>query len=165
MNVDEGGNGLVVTLLWSFFKGASSSTDLHRELLTAGVTDKLAGLLLHILGGARGLVHCPALFGTLTIAHLFDWPVALPHCLVVCLLLERDLALLLEILLAHFLLAGLELGDIGVVALLSLLVGALQDGFLLQTGHLRQLLDTAQPSLAILLTIAEVDPGTSSSSS
>merc|ERR1712183_989866 len=76
------------------------------------------------------------------------------------LLLEGDLALLLKVLLAHLLLARLELGDIGVVALFSLLVGALQDWLLLQTGHLRQLLNAAQPSLSILLTVAEVDPGT-----
>ena len=152
-----------MALLWSFFKGATGSTDLDRKLLTTSVTDKLAGLLLNVLGAAGGFVHRPALFRTLTIAHFLHWPVALPHCLVVGLLLERDLALLLEVLLAHLLLAWLELGDIGVVALLSLLVGALQDGLLLQTGHLRQLFDTAQPGLSILFTVAEVDPGTSSS--
>merc|ERR1719278_2515428 len=124
-----------MALLRALFKGASSPTDRNRKLITAGITDKLAGLLLHVLGGARGLVHSPALLGTLPVAHLLNRLVALFHCLIVSLLLECNRALLFKVLLAHLLLAGGELGDIGVVALLHVLVGALQDGLLLQAGH------------------------------
>ena len=59
--------------------------------------------------------------------------------------------------LADLLLAGGELGDVGVVALLHVLVGALQDGLLLQTGHRLLLLHAAQPGLGVLLAAAEVD--------
>ncbi len=45
---------------------------------------------------------------------------------------KSDLALLLKVLLAHFLLSGRELGDVCVVALLHVLVRALQDGIFLQ---------------------------------
>ena len=59
--------------------------------------------------------------------------------------------------LADLLLAGGELGDVGVVALLHVLVGALQDGLLLQAGHGLLLLNTAQASLGVLLTSTEVN--------
>ena len=58
---------------------------------------------------------------------------------------------------ADLLLAGGELGDVGVVALLHVLVGALQDGLLLQAGHRLLLLHAAQPGLGVLLAPAEVD--------
>ena len=58
---------------------------------------------------------------------------------------------------ADLLLAGGELGDVGVVALLHVLVGALQDGLLLQAGHRLLLLHAAQPGLGVLLAAAEVD--------
>merc|ERR1719264_1843470 len=157
-HVDQGGNGLIMALLRALLKGAPCSTDLNRKLFTAGVPDKLAGLLLHILGGAGGLVHRPALLGPLTVANLLCRPVALPHRLVEGLLLERDLARLLKVLLAHLLLAGLELGDVGVVALLGVLVGALQDRLLLNGGHLLLPLNTAESSLRVGLASAEVDP-------
>merc|ERR1719234_679285 len=147
-----------MALFWTLLENTTSSTDLNRELLTAGVSNKLAGLLLHILGCARGLVHCSALFRTLTIAHFLCGSVALPHCLVEGLLLERDLTGLLKVLFTDLLLAGFELSNICVVALLCVLVRALQDWLLLQTGHRLLLLDTAEPSLSILLTVAEVDP-------
>ena len=54
--------------------------------------------------------------------------------------------------------AGGELCDVGVVALLHVLVCALQDGLLLQTGHGLLLLHAAQPSVGVLLAAAEVDP-------
>merc|ERR1719341_543778 len=147
-----------MALLRALLEGAAGTTDLNWELFTAGVPDKLAGLLFHVLGGAGGLVHSPALLGTLTVANLFCWPVTLPHCLVEGLLLERDLTGLLKVLLAHLLLARLELGDVGVVALLSVLVGALQDRLFLDGGHLLLSLHTAESSLWVGLAAAEVDP-------
>ena len=44
------------------------------------------------------------------------------------------------------------------MALLSVLVSALQDRILLQSGHCFLLVDAAQPGLRILLAAAEVDP-------
>ena len=67
-------------------------------------------------------------------------------------------ALLLKVLLADLLLAGGELGDVGVVALLHVLVGALQYWLLLQAGHGLLLLNTAQAGLGVLLAAAEVNP-------
>jgi hypothetical protein len=52
-------------------------------------------------GGARGFVDDPALLRTLAVALLLLGLVALPHRLLGGLLPERDLALLLKILLAH----------------------------------------------------------------
>jgi len=147
-----------VALLWTLLKNTTSSTDLDRELLTTSVTNELAGLLLHVLRGAGGLVHRPALFRTLTVAHFLCGFVTLSHCLIESLLLEGDLTGLLKVLLTHLLLTGFELGNICVVALLSVLVCALQDWLLLQAGHRLLLLDTAEPSLSVLLTVAEVDP-------
>merc|ERR1712012_391956 len=95
--------------------------------------------------------------------HLLHRLVALPHSLIVGLLLERDLTTLLEVLLTHLLLTRLELGDIGVVTLLNILVGALQDGLLLQCGHLLLLLHTTQSSLGVLLTPTEVNSSLNSS--
>jgi len=156
-HVNKRGEHLIVALLNSFLENTPSSTDLNRKLLTAGVSNKLAGLLLHILGCARRLVDSLANLGTLTVADLLDWGVALPHCLVEGLLLEGDGTGLLKGLVAHLLLGGGELGDIGVVALLSVLVGALQDWVLLDGRHCLLLVNTAQPSFGILLTAAEVD--------
>ena len=53
--------------------------------------------------------------------------------------------------------AGSELGDVGVVALLHVLVGALQDGLLLQAGHGLLLLHAAEPGVGVLLAAAEVN--------
>ena len=94
--------------------------------------------------------------GTLVTADLYQGGVALLHCLVLRLLGEGDGAGLLKVLLADLLLAGLELGDVGVVALLRVLVGALQDGLLLQAGHGLLLVHAAQPGLGVLLARAEV---------
>ena len=90
---------------------------------------QFAGLLLHVFGYARGLVDRPALLGPLTTANL-----------------------------AHFLLARSELGDIGVVALLHVLVGALHDRLLLQAGHSLLLLGAAEAGHWVVLAAAEVDP-------
>jgi len=156
-HINERGEDFIMALLWSFFENTTGSTDLNRELLTAGVSNKLARLLLHILGCAGRLVHSLANLGTLTVAHLLDRCVALPHCLVEGLLLEGDGTGLLKGLLTHLLLGWSELGDIGVVALLSVLVGALQDRILLDGGHCLLLVDTAQSGVRILLTAAEVN--------
>ena len=61
-----------------------------------------------------------ALLWSLPIANLLHRGVALAHCLVHCSFLEGDPALLLEVLLADLLLGWLELGDVGVVALLNI---------------------------------------------
>ena len=52
-NINEGGDDLIMALLFSFLSDATSTADLHRELLTLGVSNKLARLLLNVLGGAR----------------------------------------------------------------------------------------------------------------
>ena len=124
-NVNKRGDGLVMALLRTFLKNTASSADLDRKLLTAGVPNELARLLLHVLGRARGLVHRLANFFTLPVANLLCWLVTLPHCLVEGLLLEGDGAGLLEVLFTHLLLGRSKLGDISIVALLGVLVGAL----------------------------------------
>ena len=57
----------------------------------------------------------------------------------------------------HLFLAGGELGDVGVVALLDVLVCALEDGVLLKAGHGLLLVDTAQPGVGVGHTVAEVN--------
>jgi hypothetical protein len=59
-----------VALLGALLKGAAGAADLHGELLALGVTHKLAGGLLNILGGTGGLVYCLADLSTLTVAFL-----------------------------------------------------------------------------------------------
>ncbi len=83
--------------------------------------------------------------------------VALLHGLIEGLLLEGDLAALLKVLLADLLLRGLELGHVGEVALLGVLVGALQNGILFERGHLFLLVDAAEPSGGIVDASAEVN--------
>ena len=61
----------------------------------------------------------------MAIAGLDQRPVAFLDILLDGLLLKSDLAGLLKVLLADLLLTGLELGDVGVVTLLDILVGAL----------------------------------------
>ena len=112
-------------------------------------------VLVQAAGDAVGIL-AP---GTLATADLHQGSVALLHCLVLRLLGEGDGAGLLEVLLADLLLAGLELGDIGVVALLRVLVGALQDGILLQAGHLGHLVHAAEPGVGVRHAPAEVHPG------
>ena len=105
-----------MALLGSLLVGAAGAADLDGQLLTRGVAHELAGLLLHVLGGAGGLVHRPALLWPLTVADLRHRLVALPHRLVERLLCERDRTLLVEVLLANFLVGWLEGGDVRVVA-------------------------------------------------
>ena len=146
-----------MALLGTFFKGAASSTDLNREFFAASVAYKLSWLFLHILGCAGRLIDSLADLLTLTITHLLGGLVALSHCLVKCLLLEGDLTGFLEVLFANLFLGRLELGDVCVVALLSVLVGALKDGVLLQGGDLFSLLNTAQPGVRVCCAATEVD--------
>ena len=156
-HVDKRGEDLIVALLDSFLKDTTSSTDLDRELLTAGVSNKLARLLLHILGCAGGLVDRPALLWTLTIAYFLHWSVTLSHCLIESLLFKRYGAFLLKDFIAHFLRHRAEFCDICIVALLCVLVCALQDRLLLQARHHLLLLHTAQPSLWFGLTASKVN--------
>ena len=156
-DIDEGSDGLVVALLRALLSNTASTADLNGELLTAGVTDKLAGLLFNVLGGARRLVHGSAFLRTLSIAHLLKRLVALLHGFIESLLLERDLAGLLKVLFTHLLLGGLELGDVGVVALLHILVCALKNGILLQRGDGLLLLNAAETGVGIGDAAGEVD--------
>ena len=118
-------HNLVMALLLSLLISAASSTNLNGKLLTGSVSNKLAGLLLHILGGAGGLVHSPALLRALTIADLLNGSIAFLHSFIEGFLFEGDGTSFLEVLLADLLLTGGELGDVGVVTLLRVLVGAL----------------------------------------
>ena len=67
------------------------------------------------------------------------------------LFLEGDGTRLLEGLFADLLLCGGELSDVGVVALLGVLVCALQDRVLLDGCHCLLLVHTTQPSFRVLL--------------
>ena len=155
-DIHQRGNGLVMALFRSLFISTSSSADLNRQLLTGGVSNKLAGLLLNILGGTGGLIHGPTLLRSLAVAHLLHRPVALLHSLIEGLLLEGDLTGLLKVLLTHLLLSRGELRDIGVVALLHILVGALKDGILLKRSNFLQFIYTAEVSGWISDTVTEV---------
>ena len=157
-NINKTGDDLVVTLFITFLQSTPSSTDLDRKLLTGGVSHELAGLLFHVLGAAGGLVHSLADLLPLAVTNLLNWFVTLSDGLIESLLLEGDLTRLLEVLLADLLLGRFELGDVGVVALLDVLVGALQDGLLLQSGDGLLLLDAAEPRLWVLHTATEVEP-------
>ena len=156
-DINEAGDDLVMALLIPFFKSTASSADLYWQLLTGGVSHELAGLLLHVLGAAGGLVHSLADLLALAVTDLLYRLVALPYGLVKGLLLEGDLAGLLEVLLANLLLGRFELGDVGVVALLDILVSTLQYRLLLQSCDLLLLLHAAQSRLGVLHTAAEVE--------
>ena len=158
-NINEAGDGLVVALLGAFLSGAAGAADLNRELLAARVTDKLAGLFLHITRGTRGLVDSLANISALSIAHLNKRPVALLDLLLNSLLLEGDLASLLKVLFTNFLLSRGELRHIGVMTLLHVLVRALQDGVFLQSLDNFFLLNAAKASFGVGDTVAEVNGG------
>merc|ERR1719244_2506421 len=134
-NVYKRCSDLIMTLLRPFFICTSSSTDLHRKLLTSCLSHKLSWLFLHILGCAGRLIHSPTLLRSLTITHLLYRIVAFLHRLIHGFLLERDGALLFKVLLANLFHGRFKLSDISVVALLRVFVGTLQDGLLLQGGH------------------------------
>ena len=156
-DIKERGDGLVVALLWTLISGAASTTDLNRELLTLGVANKLARLLLNVPGGTGGLIDGPALLGALAVAVLDEGSVAFLHSLLVSLLLKGDLTGLLEVLLTHLFLGRAELGHICIMALLHILVGTLQDGILLQGGHGLNLLNTAEARRRVGLAAREVN--------
>ena len=107
-----------MALLLPLLIGAAGSADLDGELLAGSVSNKLAWLLLHILGRTGGFINSPALLRALeytlrifflkpfyplylSITDFLDGSVALLHGLVVGLLLECDAALLLKVLLAN----------------------------------------------------------------
>lgn len=121
------------------------------------MTTSHTGLLLHVFGGARGFIDGTALLGALAVADLLEGLVALLDRLLDSLLLEGDLAGLLEVLVADLLLGGGELCDVGVVALLHVLVGALQDGVLLDGLHGLLLLHAAEAGLGVVLAATKVD--------
>jgi hypothetical protein len=52
-DIDKRCDDLIVALLSSLLSNTSSSTDLNGQLLAVGVSDKLARLLLNVLGCAR----------------------------------------------------------------------------------------------------------------
>ena len=93
----------------------------------------------------------------MTVAHLLEGLVALLHLLFESLLLEGDLTGLLKVLFTNFLLSRLKLRDIGVVALLHILMCALKDGILLEGGDGLILLNTTESSLGIVDAAAEVN--------
>jgi len=103
-DIDEGGDDLIVALLFSLLSNTTSTADLNWKLLALGISDKLARLLLDVLGGARGFIDSAALLGTLTIANLLNGPVAFLHSLIESLLLEGDLTGLFEVFLTNLLL-------------------------------------------------------------
>ena len=154
-DVHQGVHLLVVTLLRSLLGHAALATDLHWLLLTLGIPNKLAVALVHIPGGARRLVHCPALLGSLAVTNLLQRPVTLPDCLLDRLLLECDLAALLKVLITGLLLGWLEIGEVSVVTLFHVFVFALQDGIFGQGLH-RLLLDHTQPAVRGAGSLAEV---------
>ena len=161
---------------------AALSAQFHRLLLALGVADKLAGLLLNVPRCAGGFVEGPAFLlapvssaavaATVAAAVLGLALTVLRLTLITDLserrealldgllrgdLLEGDLARLLEVLLAHLLLGGLELRDVRVVALLDVLVVALEHGLLLDALHGALLVDAAHPGLGLRLAVGEVD--------
>ena len=151
-DINNTGDHLLVALLFTLSKDTAGAANLNRELFTAGVGNILTGLLLNILGGTGGLVDGLAHFLALTVAFLLHRLVALLNGLVESLLLEGNLTGLLKVLVTDLFLGGHKLGDIGVVALLGVLVCALKDGILLQGLNALLLLYTAETSLGILNT-------------
>ena len=124
-----------MTLLSTLFISTSSSTDLYWKLLTASFSNKLARLFLNILGGTRRFIHSSAFFWALAITDLLNRFVAFLDSLIESLLFKCDGTQFLKVLLTDLFLTWFELSDICVVTLFCVLVGALQDRFLLQAGH------------------------------
>jgi hypothetical protein len=162
-DIQERHNDLVVALFSTLLSGTSSATDLNGELLAGSVTDKLAGLLLNVLGGTGGLVHCPALFWALTVTDLLQRLIALSHCFIQRLLLEGDLTGLLKVLFTHLLLGSNELRNIGVMALFHILVCALKNGILLKRRDRLVLFNAAVSRVGICLAAGKVNSAIDSS--
>ena len=93
----------------------------------------------------------------MSIANLFKGLVTLLHSLVESLLLEGDLAGFLKVLLADFLLGRGELCDVGVMALLNILVCAFKDGILLDGLDGLLFLNAAESSVWVILACTEVN--------
>ena len=108
------------------------------------------------LCGTVCLIHCPALLLPLTITDLDLGSVALPHGVPDGLLPKGDLTRLLKVFLTLLLLAGNELGDVGVVTLLDVPVSALKHGLFGQTLH-RVLFDHAQSPVLRPRSLTEID--------
>merc|ERR1719431_1819523 len=155
-DINKGSQNLLVARLISFCKDTSSTTDLHGKLLTAGVSNKLSRLLLHILSATRGLIDSLTHFLSLAITLLGHWPVTMVHCLIKGLLFESNGTLLLKGLFTNFLLTRFELSNIGVVALFCVLVGAHQDGLLFNSLNCLLLVHTAEACLWVFNTATEV---------
>merc|ERR1719264_1019786 len=155
-HLHEGVDLLLMALLRALLNHTAGSTDLDRKLLTTGVPHKLAGALLNVPGCAGRLVLRPTLLCSLPVANLPLRSVALPHRLCCRLRPECDLAALLKVLLTLLFLLRVEHRYVGVVALLHVLVGALQDRILGQGLH-RLLLDHTQSTVRLPRRLAEVD--------
>ena len=71
-NIYNGGDNFIMAFLISINIVAPGTADLDRKLLTGGVGQELAlaPLSLPVLGAAGGLVHGPALLGSLAGADL-----------------------------------------------------------------------------------------------
>jgi hypothetical protein len=109
-------SGQVVTIRYTEIqlsrdKGGFSEREKEKKsflTLLLCVADKLARLLLDVLGGAGALVDGLALLGATAVANLLDGLVALLHGLVEGLLLEGDLARLFKVLLANLFLVSVS---------------------------------------------------------
>jgi hypothetical protein len=94
-----------MALFWSLICHTSSTTNLNWQFLTVCVSNKLAWLLLNVLGGASRFKKSATLLWTLAIANLFKGLVALLHSLIESLLLEGDLTSFLKIFITDFFLS------------------------------------------------------------
>jgi len=145
-NINQSINFFIVAFLCALSAHATSSANLDRKLFTGSVSNKFTRSFLNISGSTGGFINSSTFLLALSIANLLLWPVALSDGLFAGLLLERDLALLLKVLLANLFLCGPEVGDICVMALLQVLVGAGEDG-VLGDGLYTLLLDHAESSI------------------
>ena len=163
------------------------ATEFNWKFLAGGVGHKFPRCFLQISGGAGGLEVSLAGLLALKLGVFLEPPPPPPlppgvgdavdllvrlvslttnlhqravtflHRLIPRLLHEGDGTFLVERLLADFLPARFELSDVGVVTLLRVLVGALQDRLLLQAGHHLLLIHTAQPGLRVGDAAAKVE--------
>ena len=129
---------------------------LERQNLNMKLTPGLTISFLDVLGSARAFVDSPALFRSLSVAHLCLGSITFSHNLFGRLLLESDLTKFLKIFLANLLLGRLELRDVSVVAFLDVFVLALQQGVLGQALNFR-VLDYTQSTISSAFGFAEID--------
>ena len=147
-----------MALLFTFPRLAALPTDFNWEFLALGVPNKFAGLLFNVTGATGRLIHCPALLRAFPIALLDYGSVTLFHHSHQSLLLEGDLAGLLKVLLADLFLGRVKCGHVGVVTLFNILMGALEDGRLLDGLDLVLVKDAPQARLWVNFSGGEVDP-------